>query len=72
MAEKSAKEGRGYCSTGEERESTRGRRERVGFPEMETLNPENAIYSKFLPTFVDHNFSIRTPICVYFASMYSV
>ena len=45
-----------------ERERTRGRRERVGFPEMETLNPEKAIYRKFFPTSVDHNFFIQTPI----------
>ena len=46
----------------EERERARVRGERVGFPEMETLNLKLAIYSKFFLTSADHNFLIRTPI----------
>ena len=45
-----------------EREKVAGEEREMGFPEMETLNSNNAIYSKFLPTFADHNFRIRTPI----------
>ena len=53
-AEKSAGETGGYCSSGrEERESAREERERpdLGFPEIGTLNPELAIYSKFSSIF---------------------
>ena len=55
-------------------ERNRVRRERadLGFPEMETLNPKLAIYSKFSTTFADHNFSIRTPILAYFVSTNSI
>ena len=48
--------------SGREKEGARGRGERVGFPEMETLNLKLAIYSKFFPISADHNFHIRTPI----------
>ena len=43
-------------------ERERGGRLGLGFPKWKPPNVNLAIYSKFFPTSVDHNFLIRTPI----------
>ena len=71
-AKKSTGEPGGYCSSGREKPGEERERADLGFPEMETLNPKLAIYSKFSSIFADHNFSIRTPILAYFVSTNSI
>ena len=47
-----------YSESGREKEGPVG----LGFPKWKPPKVKLAIYSKFFPTFVDHNFLIRTPI----------
>ena len=48
------------------------RREGTSFQKWKPPNLKLAIYSKFFPTSVDHNFLIRIPITTYFVSTNSV